>query len=49
VLAEPDVKRRLLDLGVDSRASTPAEADAQLRGDIKKWGEVIERAGIEKR
>jgi putative tricarboxylic transport membrane protein len=49
VLAEPDVKKRLLDLGIDSKASTPAEMDAQMRGDITKWTEVIDRAGIEKR
>ena len=45
----PDVKKRLLDLGIDSKASTPAEMDAQMRGDITKWTEVIDRAGIEKR
>ena len=49
VLAEPEVKKRLLDLGIDSKASTPAEMDAQMRGDITKWTEVIDRAGIEKR
>jgi tripartite-type tricarboxylate transporter receptor subunit TctC len=48
VLAEPDVKKRLLELGVDSKGSTPAQMDAQLRGDTKKWAEVIEKAGIEK-
>ncbi len=48
VLADPDVKKRLLDLGVDSRANTPAEMDAQLRADTKKWAEVIDRAGLEK-
>ena len=48
VLADPDVKKRLLELGVDSRANTPAEMDAQLREDAKKWAEVIARAGIEK-
>ena len=48
VLADPEVKRRLLELGVDSKGSTPAEMDAQLRNDAKKWAEVIEKAGIEK-
>jgi tripartite-type tricarboxylate transporter receptor subunit TctC len=48
VLADPDVKKRLLELGVDSRANTPAEMDAQLRADATKWAEVIDRAGIEK-
>jgi tripartite-type tricarboxylate transporter receptor subunit TctC len=48
VLADPDVKKRLLELGVDSRASTPAEVDAQLRADAKQWAQVIDKAGIEK-
>jgi tripartite-type tricarboxylate transporter receptor subunit TctC len=49
VVADPDVKKKLLDLGIDSRASTPQAMDAQMRGDIKKWTEVIAKAGIEKR
>lgn len=48
VLADADVKRRLLELGVDSKANTPAEMDTQLRGDAAKWARVIARAGIEK-
>jgi len=49
VVSEPEVKKKLLDLGIDSRASTPEQMDAQMRGDIKKWTEVIAKAGIEKR
>lgn len=49
VVSDPAVKAKLLDLGIDSKASTPAEMDAQMRGDMKKWAEVIDRAGIEKR
>jgi tripartite-type tricarboxylate transporter receptor subunit TctC len=48
VLADPDVKRRLLELGIDAKASTSAELDERMRADIKKWAEVIERAGIAK-
>jgi tripartite-type tricarboxylate transporter receptor subunit TctC len=48
ILADADVKKRLLDLGIDSKAGSPAEMDAQLRADITKWGAVIERAGIQK-
>ena len=40
VLADPDMKKRLLDLGIDSKASTPAEMDVQMRDDIKKWAHV---------
>jgi tripartite-type tricarboxylate transporter receptor subunit TctC len=49
VLADSDMKARLLTLGIDSRASTPEEMNTQLRDDIKKWAAVIERAGIEEK
>ena len=48
-VADPAVKTKLLDLGIDSKSSTPAAMGAQMRGDIKKWAEMIEKAGIEKR
>jgi tripartite-type tricarboxylate transporter receptor subunit TctC len=48
VLASPDVKQRLLELGIEARASTPAEIHGRLRGDIDKWSKVIERSGIAK-
>ncbi len=47
-LASSDVKQRLQDLGVDARASTPAELHDLLVAEIAKWGKVIERAKIEK-
>jgi tripartite-type tricarboxylate transporter receptor subunit TctC len=49
VLADPDVKQKLLALGIDSRASTPAEMTQQLQDDEKQWAAVIDRAGIEKK
>ncbi len=48
VLADPNLKQRALDLGIDVRPSTPAELDARMRSDIKKWAQVIERAHIPK-
>jgi tripartite-type tricarboxylate transporter receptor subunit TctC len=47
-VSSADVKRRLEELGVDARASTPAELRQLLVSEIAKWGEVIERAKIEK-
>jgi tripartite-type tricarboxylate transporter receptor subunit TctC len=47
-VASPDVRKRLEELGVDARASTPAELHALLVSEIAKWGKVIERAKIEK-
>jgi tripartite-type tricarboxylate transporter receptor subunit TctC len=49
VLAMPDVKKRILDLGTEPRGTTPQELGALLRNDIKKWGDVIARAGLQKR
>jgi tripartite-type tricarboxylate transporter receptor subunit TctC len=48
VVADPDVKKRMFDLGIEGRATTPDEADARMRADIDKWGKVIEKAGIPK-
>lgn len=49
VMALPEVKQRIHDLGTEPRASTPAELAAILQNDIKKWAAVIEQAKIEKR
>jgi tripartite-type tricarboxylate transporter receptor subunit TctC len=48
ILAQPDVKKRLLELGIEAKASTPEELRARLKADIDKWAGVIERAGIAK-
>ena len=48
VLADPALKKRALDLGIDARASTPAELDARMRADIGKWDAVIAKAHIPK-
>jgi tripartite-type tricarboxylate transporter receptor subunit TctC len=48
ILADADVKRRLIELGIEARASTPQEISARLKSDIDKWSQVIEKAGIQK-
>lgn len=48
ILAEAGVKRRLIELGIEARASTPHEISARLKSDIDKWRQVIEKAGIQK-
>jgi tripartite-type tricarboxylate transporter receptor subunit TctC len=47
VMAMPDVKQRLLELGTEGRGSTEAELAARLKADIDKWAAVIKQAGIE--
>jgi tripartite-type tricarboxylate transporter receptor subunit TctC len=48
ILADTDVKKRLLELGIEARASTPQDIEARLKSDIDKWRTVIEKAGIPK-
>src|SRR5882724_2958132 len=48
ILAEPEVQKRLLELGIAAKASTPEEISARLKADIDKWRDVIEKAGIPK-
>jgi tripartite-type tricarboxylate transporter receptor subunit TctC len=48
ILADADVKRRLVELGIEAKASTLQEISARLTSDIDKWRKVIEQAGIPK-
>jgi len=49
VLVLPDINARFLDLGVVAKPSSPEQLMALLKADIAKWGDVIEKAGIEKK
>lgn len=46
ILNAPDMKERLITLGFEPTGSTPDAFAAQIAGDIKKWGEVAERAKV---
>jgi tripartite-type tricarboxylate transporter receptor subunit TctC len=46
-IANPVVNRKLKDLGVRPQAGTPAQQQALLESEIKRWGDVIRRAKIE--
>ena len=48
ILADAGVKKRLLELGIEAKASTPQDIEARLKSDIDKWRTVIEKAGIPK-
>jgi len=45
-LKSPEVKKRLADLGVEARPSTPEQLATLLDDEIKRWSAVITRAGI---
>ncbi len=47
-VADPEVQRRLLELGVEARASTPTELRELFISEQRRWTQVIEAAGIPK-
>ena len=47
-MAQPEIKQRLLDLGIEAQAGAPEEIEAQLKADIAKWTKVIEDAKLPK-
>lgn len=47
-LQNPAVRQKLIELNVEPHPSTPAQAQDWLQSEIKRWGDVIQRAGIQK-
>ena len=47
-LNTPVVRQKLLDLNVEPHPSTVVQAHDWLQTEIKRWGDVIQRAGIQK-
>ena len=45
-LESPDVRDRMLRLGLEARGSTPEEMRNRMAADAAKWREVIDKAGI---
>jgi tripartite-type tricarboxylate transporter receptor subunit TctC len=48
VVALPDIKMRMLELGLEAQAGPPEEIAARLKSDIAKWTKVIDDAHIPK-
>jgi tripartite-type tricarboxylate transporter receptor subunit TctC len=46
VMAQPEVKARLLAQGVDIVGAGPDEFDKILREEVDKWSKLVKRAGI---
>ena len=45
---DPEVKSKLQDIFVEAQASTPKEMKLLLESDIKRWGNIIDKAHIPK-
>lgn len=46
ILQAPEVVKRLGDLGLETRTSTPAEFAAFLKVEVVKWAKVVKDAGV---
>jgi tripartite-type tricarboxylate transporter receptor subunit TctC len=49
VIPDPEIQDRAKQMGMEMRASTPADMTARMKSDIARWGAVIAKAGIPKR
>jgi tripartite-type tricarboxylate transporter receptor subunit TctC len=49
ILTIPDVRSRFEQAGVHAVPSSPAELMARLAADIKKWSDVAEKAGLQRK
>jgi tripartite-type tricarboxylate transporter receptor subunit TctC len=48
VMAQPNVKARLLELGIEAQAGPPEQIADRLKAEIAKWAKVIDDAKIPK-
>lgn len=46
VLADPDLRKRLVDLGIQAQSGTPEQLDAFVQAETRKWGELVRQAKI---
>jgi tripartite-type tricarboxylate transporter receptor subunit TctC len=49
VLTMPEVRSKFEQVGVHAVPSSPAELMGRLTADIKKWNEVVEKAGLQRK
>jgi tripartite-type tricarboxylate transporter receptor subunit TctC len=47
-LADPDLRQKARELGLNAQGSTPEGMRDRMARDIKRWAEVVEKAGIPK-
>ncbi|MEN4918107.1 tripartite tricarboxylate transporter substrate-binding protein [Achromobacter spanius] len=46
VLEQPEMRRKMLDIGVEPLVMPPAQLDAFVKDERQKWGDIIKAAGI---
>ncbi len=46
IIATPDVRDRLIAIGMEPSPSSAAQLEAEIRVEVARWGPVVQRAGI---
>ena len=46
VLADPEVRERFATFGFEPYAASPAEIAREMEADLKRYGEIVQRAKI---
>jgi tripartite-type tricarboxylate transporter receptor subunit TctC len=45
VLLKPEVKQKLLSMGVEPRGTTPEEFASDIRIEMTRWGDIVRSSG----
>jgi tripartite-type tricarboxylate transporter receptor subunit TctC len=46
IMALPDIKQRVTDMGADVIANTPEQFTAQIKREVARWSKVVKDANI---
>jgi len=46
ILAEPDLRKRMVELGIQPQSSTPEQLGIFVESETKKWGDLVKQAKI---
>ena len=46
ILAEPDMRKRMVELGIQPQSSTPEQLGVFVESETKKWGDLVRQAKI---
>jgi tripartite-type tricarboxylate transporter receptor subunit TctC len=46
IIAMPDIREKLMAIGMEPSLGTPAELDAEIRTEVARWGPIVRRDGI---
>ena len=46
ILAEPDLRKRMVELGIQPQSSTPEQLGVFVESEAKKWGDLVKQAKI---